>query len=63
LVDSPVGLAAWILEKFHSWSDGDGELSEKFDIDELLTNRQRRKRLPQASSLHARMKTARTHPK
>jgi hypothetical protein len=63
LVDSPVGLAACFLEKFHSWSDGDGELSEKFDIDELLTNRQRRKRLSQASSLHARMKTARTHPK
>jgi pimeloyl-ACP methyl ester carboxylesterase len=38
LVDSPVGLAAWILEKFHSWSDGDGELSEKLDLDELLTN-------------------------
>lgn len=38
LVDSPVGLAAWILEKFHRWSDGDGELEDKFDIDELLTN-------------------------
>ena len=38
LVDSPTGLAAWILEKFHAWSDGDGDVTERFDIDELLTN-------------------------
>ena len=38
LVDSPAGLAAWILEKFFAWSDGGGELVERFDIDELLTN-------------------------
>jgi pimeloyl-ACP methyl ester carboxylesterase len=34
LNDSPAGLAAWILEKFHQWSDGDGALT----VDELLTN-------------------------
>jgi pimeloyl-ACP methyl ester carboxylesterase len=38
LVDSPSGLAAWILEKFFAWSDGSDELMERFDIDELLTN-------------------------
>jgi pimeloyl-ACP methyl ester carboxylesterase len=38
LVDSPVGLAAWMLEKFFSWSDGGPELTTRFDIDELLTN-------------------------
>jgi pimeloyl-ACP methyl ester carboxylesterase len=38
LADSPVGLAAWILEKFYAWSDGDTELTERFGIDELLTN-------------------------
>jgi pimeloyl-ACP methyl ester carboxylesterase len=38
LVDSPTGLAAWILEKFHAWSDGEGELGDRFDLDELLTN-------------------------
>lgn len=38
LTDSPVGMAAWILEKFFAWSDGDGALTARFDIDELLTN-------------------------
>jgi pimeloyl-ACP methyl ester carboxylesterase len=38
LVDSPVGLAAWILEKFHTWSDCDGDLSRSFTADDLLTN-------------------------
>ena len=38
LVDSPAGLAAWMLEKFFAWSDGGDELTERFDIDELLTN-------------------------
>jgi pimeloyl-ACP methyl ester carboxylesterase len=38
LTDSPVGLAAWLLEKFFAWSDGAGELTERFDLDELLTN-------------------------
>jgi len=38
LTDSPVGLAAWIVEKFRSWSDCDGEVERRFSKDELLTN-------------------------
>ena len=38
LADSPVGLAAWIIEKFQSWSDCNGLLDNKFSKDELLTN-------------------------
>ncbi|HEX9025385.1 MAG TPA: epoxide hydrolase [Clostridium sp.] len=38
LSDSPVGLAAWIIEKFREWSDCDGDLSQRFTKDELLTN-------------------------
>jgi pimeloyl-ACP methyl ester carboxylesterase len=38
LSDSPVGLAGWILEKFRSWSDCDGDLSQRFSEDELLTH-------------------------
>lgn len=38
LNDSPVGLAAWILEKFYSWSDNDGDIENSFTKDELLTN-------------------------
>lgn len=38
LNDSPVGLAAWILEKFHSWSDNNGHVENSFTKDELLTN-------------------------
>ncbi|HEY7618060.1 MAG TPA: alpha/beta fold hydrolase [Terriglobales bacterium] len=38
LNDSPAGLAAWILEKFRSWADCDGDLSRRFTTDELLTN-------------------------
>lgn len=38
LSDSPVGLAAWIVEKFHSWSDCDGHIETRFTKDELLTN-------------------------
>jgi pimeloyl-ACP methyl ester carboxylesterase len=35
LNDSPAGLAAWIVEKFRAWSDGDFE--ETFTLDQLLT--------------------------
>jgi pimeloyl-ACP methyl ester carboxylesterase len=35
--DSPVGLAAWIVDKFRSWSDCRGELESRFTRDELLT--------------------------
>ena len=38
LNDSPVGLAAWIVEKFRSWSDCDGDVERRFTKDELLTN-------------------------
>jgi microsomal epoxide hydrolase len=36
--DSPVGLLAWILEKFWVWSDHAEDLWETFDRDALLTN-------------------------
>ncbi|AIQ68949.1 epoxide hydrolase family protein [Paenibacillus graminis] len=38
LSDSPVGLAAWIIEKFRTWSDYKGDLSQKYSKDELLTH-------------------------
>jgi len=38
LADSPVGLAAWILEKFRAWSDCEGNVETRFTKDELLTN-------------------------
>lgn len=38
LNDSPAGLAAWIIEKFRSWSDCGGEVERRFTKDELLTN-------------------------
>jgi pimeloyl-ACP methyl ester carboxylesterase len=38
LNDSPVGLAAWILEKFYTWSDCDGNIESRFTKDQLLTN-------------------------
>lgn len=38
LTDSPVGLAAWILEKFHGWSDCKGKVLQHFDLDTLITN-------------------------
>ena len=38
LNDSPVGLAAWIVEKFRTWCDCDGDPESVFTKDELLTN-------------------------
>ncbi|KAF7253552.1 Epoxide hydrolase 1 [Varanus komodoensis] len=44
LTDSPVGLAAYILEKFSAWTDSsfryleDGGLEKKFSLEDLLTN-------------------------
>jgi pimeloyl-ACP methyl ester carboxylesterase len=38
LNDSPAGLAAWIVEKFRSWSDCGGDIERRFTKDELLTN-------------------------
>jgi pimeloyl-ACP methyl ester carboxylesterase len=37
LTDSPAGLAAWILEKWRSWSDSGGDLDRRFGRDFLLT--------------------------
>ena len=38
LHDSPVGLAGWIAEKFHGWTDHDGNLESAVSRDDLLTN-------------------------
>jgi pimeloyl-ACP methyl ester carboxylesterase len=38
LTDSPVGLAAWIVEKFRGWSDCDGDVERVFGLDALLTD-------------------------
>jgi pimeloyl-ACP methyl ester carboxylesterase len=38
LTDSPTGLAAWLIEKFQSWSDCDVRPDEVLSKDELLTN-------------------------
>eukprot|EP00041_Stephanoeca_diplocostata_P019091 m.405572 g.405572 ORF g.405572 m.405572 type:complete len:207 (+) comp21207_c0_seq24:1419-2039(+) len=38
LTDSPVGLCAWIVEKFRAWSDCDGDVLSVFTMDELLNN-------------------------
>lgn len=37
LTDSPAGLAAWICEKWRSWSDCRGDLESRFSTDFLLT--------------------------
>lgn len=38
LTDSPVGLAAWLVEKYRAWSDSGGEVERRFTRDELLTH-------------------------
>jgi len=38
LTDSPVGLAAWMLEKFHGWTVPGSDSPPPFDLDHLLTN-------------------------
>ena len=37
LNDSPAGLAAWIVEKYRTWSDCGGDVERSFTKDELLT--------------------------
>lgn len=37
LNDSPAGLAAWVLDKWRSWSDSGGDLDGTFGRDSLLT--------------------------
>ena len=36
-MDSPAGLAGWIVEKWRRWSDCDGDVQQLFTRDELLT--------------------------
>lgn len=36
--DSPIGLAAWIIDKFYCWSDHPGNLEQVYTRDELLVN-------------------------
>lgn len=38
LVDSPIGQAAWILEKFQAWTDCDGHPENVLTRDELMDN-------------------------
>ena len=38
LNDSPVGMAAWIVEKIRGWSDCEGDVEKLFSKDELLDN-------------------------
>jgi microsomal epoxide hydrolase len=38
LTDSPAGLAAWIIEKFRTWSDCGGDVESAFARDRLLAN-------------------------
>jgi pimeloyl-ACP methyl ester carboxylesterase len=38
LNDSPAGLAAWITEKFYTWTDCNGDIESVITKDELLTN-------------------------
>jgi pimeloyl-ACP methyl ester carboxylesterase len=37
LVDSPAGMAAWIVEKLRAWSDCGGDVERRFSKDDLLT--------------------------
>ena len=38
LTDSPLGLAAWIAEKFYRWTDNDGTIESAVDRDAMLAN-------------------------
>ena len=38
LTDSPAGLAAWLIEKFRSWTDCDGDPVDAISRDEMLAN-------------------------
>lgn len=38
LNDSPIGLCAWIIEKFNGWSDNNGDIENAFSKNELLAN-------------------------
>jgi pimeloyl-ACP methyl ester carboxylesterase len=38
LNDSPMGLAAWLIDKYRDWADCDGVVDRRFSHDELLTH-------------------------
>ena len=38
LADSPVGLAAWLVEKYRAWTDCDGDPRNALTLDEMLGN-------------------------
>jgi pimeloyl-ACP methyl ester carboxylesterase len=38
LADSPVGLASWIIEKFHGWTDHDGDMTSVWPLETLVDN-------------------------
>lgn len=38
LGDSPLGFAAWVLEKFRNWGDTGGDIDSRFERDTLITN-------------------------
>jgi pimeloyl-ACP methyl ester carboxylesterase len=38
LTDSPLGLAAWIVEKFRAWSDCDGDVERAISRDRMLAD-------------------------
>ena len=38
LTDSPIGQAMWIYEKFHKWTDNEGNPEDAISIDEMLDN-------------------------
>jgi pimeloyl-ACP methyl ester carboxylesterase len=38
LVDSPAAQCAWIVEKFHAWTDHDGDIYQLLTRDQLLDN-------------------------
>ncbi len=38
LADTPVGLASWIVEKFHAWSEHGEDLLQTFPLDMLIDN-------------------------
>jgi len=38
LIDSPLGLASWVIEKFRAWADTHGDIESRFTKSELCTN-------------------------
>ncbi|MBT2266038.1 epoxide hydrolase [Rhodococcus enclensis] len=38
MVDSPLALTAWVLERFAAWSDNDGSVTSALSLDALVTN-------------------------